>query len=156
MRRKCRTELTSTAFLFLGYYFRPRTTKLSSEKEKAMVKKVLTLLLTSVFVLLSTFVFTPEVGAQDKVAKESRWEGVVIRSSTDKSTLTVRRVGSALEKTVAYDSSTQWVSQEHGSKKVNDIDASQVKDNDRVICKGTYGNDGVLHATLISKRLSRP
>ena len=109
-----------------------------------MVKKVLTLLLTSVFVLLSTFVFTPEVGAQDKVAKESRWEGVVIR------------VGSALEKTVAYDSSTQWVSQEHGSKKVNDIDASQVKDNDRVICKGTYGNDGVLHATLISKRLSRP
>jgi hypothetical protein len=122
-----------------------------------MVKKVLTLLLTSVFVfLLSTLVFTPEAGAQDKVAKESRWEGVVIRSSTDKSTLTVRRVGSALEKTIAYDSSTQWVSQEHGSKKVNNIDASQVKDNDRVICKGTYGNDGVLHATLISKRLSRP
>jgi hypothetical protein len=44
--------------------------------------------------------------------------------------------------------------QEHGSKTVNDIDASQVKDNDRVICKGTYDKDGVLHATLISKRLS--
>ena len=49
---------------------------------------------------------------------------------------------------------TKWVSQEHGSKTVNDIDASQVKDNDRVICKGTYDKDGVLHATLISKRLS--
>ena len=114
-----------------------------------MVKKVLTLLLTSVFVfLLSTL-----AGAQDKVAKESRWEGVVIRSSADKSTLTVRRVGSAIEKTVAYDSSTQWVSQEHGSKKVNNIDASQVKDNDRVIARGIW-DKGVLYATLISKRLS--
>ena len=99
-------------------------------------------------------VFAPEAGAQDKAAKEERWEGVVIRSSTDKSTLTVRKEGSSVEKTVVYDSSTKWVSQEHGSKKVNDIDASQVKDNDRVICKGTYDKDGVLHATLISKRLS--
>jgi|SRR6266851_3486375 esterase/lipase superfamily enzyme len=122
-----------------------------------MVKKLLALLFTSVLAFpLSTVVFAPEAGAQDKAAKESRWEGVVIRSSADKSTLTVRRVGSALERIVAYDSSTKWVSQEHGSKEVNDIDASQVKDNDRVICKGTYDKDGVLHATLISKRLSRP
>ena len=88
------------------------------------------------------------------MAKQDRWEGVVIRSSPDKSTLTVRKPGSSEEKTVQYDSSTQWVSQAHGNKKVNDIDASQVKDGDRVICKGTLGNDGVLHATLISKRLS--
>ena len=121
-----------------------------------MVKKLLTLLFTSVLAFPLSTVFAPEAGAQDKAAKEASWEGVVIRSSTDKSTLTVRRVGSALEKTVAYDSSTKWVSQEHGSKTVNDIDASQVKDNDRVICKGTYDKDGVLHATLISKRLSRP
>ena len=122
-----------------------------------MVKKLLALLFTSVLAFpLSTVVFAPEAGAQDKAAKESRWEGVVIRSSADKSTLTVRRMGSALERIVAYDSSTKWVSQEHGSKEVNDIDASQVKDNDRVICKGTYDKDGVLHATLISKRLSRP
>ena len=87
-------------------------------------------------------------------AKEVRWEGVIIRSDKDKSTLTVRKVGSAIEKIVVYDSSTKWVSQEHGSKTVNDIDPSQVKDNDRVICKGTYDKDGVLHATLISKRLS--
>jgi hypothetical protein len=32
--------------------------------------------------------------------------------------------------------------------------AGQVKDGDRVIVKGTTGKDGVLHATLISKRLS--
>jgi hypothetical protein len=120
-----------------------------------MTKKLLTLLFASVLAFpLSTVVFVPEAGAQDKAAKEARWEGVIIRSSPDKSTLTVRKVGSAVEKTVAYDSSTKWVSQEHGSKTVNDIDASQAKDNDRVICKGTYDKDGILHATLISKRLS--
>src|ERR1700676_3737566 len=72
----------------------------------------------------------------------------------DSSALTVRRVCPSHEKTVQYDSSTRWVSQEHGSKKVNDIDASQVKDDDRVICKGTWEKGATLHATLISKRLS--
>jgi hypothetical protein len=121
-----------------------------------MVKKLLTLLLTSVVAFpLSTVIFASEVGAQDKAAKETRWDGTVIRSSADKSTLTIRKRGGTAEMTVQYDSSTKWVSQEHGSKTVNDIDASQVKDNDRVICKGTYGKDGVFHATLVSKRLSR-
>ena len=120
-----------------------------------MVKKLLTLVFTSVLAFpLSTVVFAQEAPPQKKAAKESRWEGTVIRSSPDKSTLTVRKVGSSDERTVQYDSSTKWVSQEHGSKKVNDIDAGQVKDNDRVICKGTWDKEGVLHATLISKRLS--
>jgi hypothetical protein len=120
-----------------------------------MAKKLLTLVLTSVFAFpLSTVVFAQEAPAEKKAAKEARWEGVVVRSSPDKSTLTVRKVGSSTEMTVQYDSSTKWVSQEHGSKKVNDIDSSQVKDNDRVICKGTWEKKGVLHATLISKRLS--
>ena len=120
-----------------------------------MVKKLLALLFASVLALpLSTVIFAPGAGAQDKAAKETRWDGVVVRSSSDKSTLTVRKRGGSAEMTVQYDSSTKWVSQEHGSKTVNDVDASQVKDNDRVICKGTYGKDGVLHATLISKRLS--
>jgi hypothetical protein len=37
---------------------------------------------------------------------------------------------------------------------VNDIDATRIKDGDRVIVKGTWEKPGVLHATLISKRLS--
>ena len=74
--------------------------------------------------------------------------------SKDQSKLTVRKVGSSEEKIVQYDSSTLWVSQEHGSKKTNNIDASQVKDGDRVICTGTWDKDGVLHANLISKRLT--
>jgi hypothetical protein len=124
-----------------------------------MVKKLFTLLFAAVLAVPLSALFVQVAPAQEKMgkmAKEDRWEGVVVRSSSDKSTLTVRKVGSSVEKTVLYDSSTKWVSQEHGSKKVNDIDASQVKDGDRVICLGSYDKDGVLHATTISKRLSHP
>ena len=120
-----------------------------------MLMKVLTLLFASVLAFpLSTVVFGQEAPAKAKAEKEGRWEGHVIRSSEQNSTLTVRKVGSSLEKTVRYDSSTHWVSQEHGSKKDSDINAGQVKDGDRVICTGTWEKDGVLHATLISKRLT--
>jgi hypothetical protein len=109
-----------------------------------MVRKLFTFLCASVLALMST------VGLAQK---QGRWEGDVIRSNPDKSTLTVRDVNSKVERTVHYDGGTRWVSQEHGSKKVNEIDASQVKDNDRVIVQGIWDN-GVLYATLISKRLS--
>jgi hypothetical protein len=119
-----------------------------------MVRKIFTLLCTSVIAFsLSTVVFGQETPAKEKTAKTTRWEGIVIRSNPDKSTLTVRKVGSSDERTIHYDSATRWVSQEHGSKKVNDIDPTQVKDNDRVIVRGIW-DKGVLHATLISKRLS--
>ena len=122
-----------------------------------MLKNLLMLLFVSVIAFPTSALFGQEAPAQekmDKMAKQDRWEGNIIRSSQDKSTLTVRKVGSSEEKTVAYDSSTRWVSQKHGSKKANDIDVSQVKDGDRVICEGTWDKDGVLHATVISKRLS--
>ena len=121
-----------------------------------MGRKLLTLLFVSVLAFpLSTAGFAQEAPAKEKAAKEGRWEGVVARSDPDKSTLTVRKSGSGnVEMTVEYDSSTKWVSQFHGDKKVNDIDSSQVKDGDFVICKGAWNKAGVLHATLISKRLS--
>jgi len=118
-----------------------------------MLKKQLILL----FALVLTFPLAMAVIAQEAPAKakEARWEGNVIRSSKENSTLTVRAVGSTTnERTVVYDSSTKWVSQYHGDKKVNDIDPSQVKDGDYVICTGTWDKPAVLHATLISKRLS--
>ena len=130
-----------------------------------MVKKLIVLLFASLLA------FTQSVFAQDapketkaqekaeekaekKAAKPARWDGIVTRVNKDKSTLNVRKVGSSQERTVEYDSSTKWVSQEHGKKKVNDIDADQVKDGDRVITTGTWDKNGVLHATLISKRLT--
>jgi len=120
-----------------------------------MLKKILVLLLASVLAFpLVTAVFAQDAPAKEKMAKEARWEGHVVRSSKDKSTLTVRKVGSSDERTVMYDASTRWVSQEHGSKKVNDITSDDVKDGDRVICTGTWDKEGVLHANLISKRLT--
>jgi hypothetical protein len=58
------------------------------------------------------------------------------------------------EKVIHYDSSTRFSSQEHGAKKINDIDANQVKDGDRVICLGYYDEKGEFQAASISKRLS--
>jgi hypothetical protein len=117
--------------------------------------KMLFILLCA-FLIVFSLAATVEAPAQDKMhkkANQGRWEGNVIRSNPDKSTLTVRRGGSNVEKTVHYDGATRWVSQEHGSNKVNDIDPTQVKDNDRVIARGIWDR-GVLYATLISKRLS--
>src|SRR5580700_7187062 len=113
-----------------------------------MLKKQIILLLGLVLTLpLAMAVSAQEAPAK---AKEARWEGNIVRSSKDNSTLTVRKVGAMGandERTVQYDSSTKWVSQYHGDTKVNDIDASQVKDGDRVICTGTWDKPGVLHAT---------
>ena len=125
-----------------------------------MVKKLLTLCFTSVLAFsLSMAVFAQEASKEapapakaEKPAKQARCEGIVIRSNKDESTLTVRKMGSVDQVTVHYDSSTQWTHQEHGSKNVVYIDPSQVKDNDRVICLGTYDKKGTFHATLISKR----
>jgi len=119
-----------------------------------MLKKQFGLL----FALVLTFslagaVFAHQESAK-KAPKEARWEGRVARSDKASSSLTVRKSGGSVEKSCVYDSSTKWVSQYHADKKINDIDASQVKDGDYVICKGTAEKAGVIHATLISKRLS--
>jgi len=122
-----------------------------------MVRKLFAVLFASVLVCgLSASVFAQEASkpAEGKAAKQDRVEGIVSRSNKDKSTLTVRNRDSGIEKTVLYDSSTQFTSQEHHSKTVNTIDASQVKDNDRVICLGTFDKDAVLRATSCSKRLT--
>ena len=115
------------------------------------MKKQITLL----FALVLTFPLAKAVFAQQAPAKskEARFEGRVERSSKEQSSLTLRQVGGTAESTCVFDSSTKWVSQYHGDKKVNDIDASQVKDGDYVICKGS-ADGSVIHATLISKRLA--
>ena len=59
-----------------------------------MVKKLFTLLFASVLAL-PVSVLLVQVAAAQEAAKEARWEGVVIRSSADNSTLTVRNVGSS-------------------------------------------------------------
>lgn len=93
-------------------------------------------------------------GFAQEDAKKGRVEGKVVRSNKEKSTITVRVRDMDAEKTVQYDASTKWTSQYHGDKTVNTIEAGEVKDGDQVICLGSYGEKGVFHATMISKRLS--
>lgn len=114
-----------------------------------MFKKAAALLFTVVLVLSLS---APGFAQGSK--KESRVEGPVVRSSKDKSTLTVRVRDTNSERVVHYDSSTKWVSQYHADKKVNNIDSSEVKDGDQVICLGSPDDKGEFHATTISKRLS--
>jgi hypothetical protein len=125
------------------------------KRRENIMKKQLTVLFALVLTFpLATAVFAQEAPAKSKEAKEARFEGRVERSSKEQSSLTIRQVGGTLEKTCVFDTSTKWVSQYHGDKKVTDIDASQVKDGDYVICKGSPGKAGIINATLISKRLS--
>ena len=115
-----------------------------------MLKKVAGVL----FMVVLVFSISAPGFAQG-AAKEARVEGRIVRSDKDGSTLTVRfgHLRTA-EKIVHYDASTKWTSQYHGDEKVNTIDASQVKDSDYVICRGSYDNKSEFHATTISKRLS--
>ncbi|MGE5205338.1 MAG: hypothetical protein ACM3PW_06965 [Chlamydiota bacterium] len=92
-------------------------------------------------------------GKKQSASKQARWEGIVVRHDSSGQTLTVRKQGTEEEKVIHYDSSTEFVSQAHGSKKANPIDASGIKDNDRVICVGHFDDKGRFEARVISKRL---
>ena len=114
-----------------------------------MLKKLVAVLFAATLI----FALSATSFAQSK-SKPDRVEGRIVRSNKDNSTLTVNSVRTKTDVTVSYDSSTKWVSQYHGDKKVNTIDAGDVKDGDYVICHGSYGDKAVFHATTISKRLS--
>jgi hypothetical protein len=95
-------------------------------------------MMNKLFGLLSAaallFALSGTMSAQESSGKkEARWEGNVIRLNSEKSTLDVRQAGGTLEKVIHYDSATKWTSQYHGSKEVNNIEASQeVRTSDRV------------------------
>jgi hypothetical protein len=111
---------------------------------------------TAAGLFVLALVFSLSVPGFAQAPKEARVEGRIVRSSKDKSTLTVRYGEPVAEKIVHYDASTKWTSQYHGDKKVNTIEATEVQDGDYVICMGTNGDKGEFHATVISKRLSHP
>jgi hypothetical protein len=69
------------------------------------MKKLLGLLFASLVV----FAVIAPIRAQEsanKPAKETRWEGTVMRISSDKSSFDVRQVNGAVEKTIYFDSAT--------------------------------------------------
>jgi hypothetical protein len=66
------------------------------------------------------------------MATPARWSGVIVRLNQDVSTVTVRK--QHIEKTIHFDSATKW------TKGTHNIDMSQFKEGDRVICLGKYDN----------------
>ncbi len=101
-----------------------------------MAKRLFTLLGASVLaftvsMLVQASLAQEKMEKPDKMAKQGRWEGNVIRSDPNKSTLTVRKVGSTDERTVHYDGATRWVSQEHGSKKNESVVVPEVEARDQ-------------------------
>jgi hypothetical protein len=119
------------------------------------MKKLLGFLLASVFVYsVSAAPVCAQESTASKPAKEVRWEGTVIRIDPAKSIIDVKEVTGSVEKRIHYDSATKFTSQYHGDKTINKIEASDVKEGDRVICLGTYDDKKEFQATTISKRLS--
>ena len=112
-------------------------------------------------VLLAVLFATVGVAGQEKApaqkgakkaaeVKESRWQGHIVRSSKEDSTLTVRsnRPGGH-EKIVVYNSSTKW------TKLGKPADPSEFKEGSFVICAGKYDEKGRLIASRIDLRLPR-
>src|SRR5437016_14528926 len=106
-----------------------------------MAKRLFTLLGASVLaftvsMLVQASLAQEKMEKPDKMAKQGRWEGNVIRSDPNKSTLTVRQAGSTDERTIHYHGASRWLSEEHGTKELNGIDASEVKRGDALVARG--------------------
>lgn len=99
---------------------------------------------------------TPEAGTtHDKKAtsaKESRWQGHIVRINKDKSSMSVRGGMGNMESTerlIVYDNATEWTKLGKPAK------LSDFKDGDFVIVLGNMDHKGVFHAARIDQRLSR-
>jgi esterase/lipase superfamily enzyme len=90
-------------------------------------------------------------GQMKAAAKEARIQGLVIRNNDKSMTLTVRTSKEKVEKIVHFDSSTRWT--QRTKEGIKDIEPSEVKEGDRVICLGNYNEKKEYVATRISKRL---
>jgi hypothetical protein len=115
------------------------------------------------WVLLALLAAVPGVsaaqGSQDKTqkmsagsAKETRWQGHIVRVNKDASTLSIRggRSGKEnFERTVAYDSSTEW------TKLGKPAEMDQFKEGEFVIILGHPDEKGTLHATRVDLRTPR-
>jgi hypothetical protein len=88
---------------------------------------------------------------KDGAAKETKWQGHVLRINKDESTMDIHG-GTAPSKDlrkVAFDGSTEW------TKLGKPAQQDEFKEASFVIVLGHVDNKGVLHATRIDLRLPR-
>jgi len=87
-----------------------------------------------------------------KEAKETKWQGHIIRINKEESTIDLRgglTNNDNDEKKIAYDSSTRW------TKLGKLAEQSEFKDGSFIIVLGHVDDKGVLHATRVDLRLPR-
>ncbi len=85
-------------------------------------------------------------------AKESRWQGHIVRINKDQSSLSVRGGQGNMESTerlIFYDDSTQWTAQGKPAEQ------GEFKEGSFVIVLGHPDEKGVFHASRIDLRLPR-
>lgn len=85
-------------------------------------------------------------------AKETKWQGKIVRTNKDESTIDLLGGQSNVDsdqKKIAYDGSTHW------TKQGKPAEQSEFKDGSFVIVLGHVDDKGVLHATRIDLRLPR-
>jgi hypothetical protein len=118
--------------------------------------KIAVMLLALVFagVAFDTHPTSASANGQEKKtpAKETKWQGTVLRIYKDQSMMDIRggvTADSADVRKIAYDSSTQWTKQNKPG------DMADVKEGSFVIAVGQIDDKGVLHATRIDLRLPR-
>ncbi len=87
-----------------------------------------------------------------KEAKETKWQGNIIRINKEESTIDLRgglTNKDSDEKKIAYDGSTRW------TKLGKPAEQSEFKDGSFIIVLGHVDDKGVLHASRIDLRLPR-
>jgi outer membrane lipoprotein-sorting protein len=95
------------------------------------MKKIVLILLFALFATLG-FAGQGEQPAGKTMAKAARWSGTVDRIDKDNSTLTVRKRGGTISKTINFDASTKWLKRDGKTP----LDMSAVKEGDLVVCNG--------------------
>ena len=100
---------------------------------------------------LAGAVFSVVSAGAQQAAKETKWQGHVVRIDKEHSLIDIHG-GSAPSndpRKVAYDSSTEWTKLGKPSQQ------DEVKEGSFVIMLGNLDDKGVLHATRIDLRLPR-
>jgi len=89
---------------------------------------------------------------QKAAAKETKWQGYVVRVDKDNSMITIRGGPPPSQDTrqVVYDASTVW------TKVGQPVQQDELKTDSFVIFLGTVDSKGILHATRIDLRQPKP
>ena len=114
------------------------------------MRKVVVILLFAVFAVVGLAPQNNVAKGQDKPAasaKQGRWDGHIVRIDKDASWMDVRNT-KGIEKRIHWTSSTSWT---RLNKPVTD--QSMFKEDERVICLGTYNEKTEFIATRIDLRV---